>query len=105
MNVRDFGGGSHSQKDNGIAGEIFTLKNLLPRLLFLCPHKGFLSIIIDKALNIHVIGINNVLAYIHIKNTYQRLSQKMFFGGGEGSGLVSGGEEMEGSGFRQRPCW
>lgn len=93
MNFRGFGGASQSQNDGGIIGEIspgkiyFLACFVMPEFS-LAHHDGFLSIITDKALNISVIGKRIVLVYICIKNTYQRLSQKVFFGGGDGSGLL-----------------
>lgn len=93
MNFRGFGGASQSQNDGGIAGEISPGKIYFPACFVmpefsLAHHEGFLSIITDKALNKSVTGKRIVLAYICIKNTYQRFSQKLFFGGGEGSRLL-----------------
>jgi len=91
MNIKGFGGTSQSRKMVGLQetsspGKIyFPACSVMPAY---AHHKGFLSLITDKALNISVGGIRNVLAYICIKNTYQRLSQKMVFCGGRSSGLI-----------------
>lgn len=70
-----------------------TWKNLLPSLLcnawiFSCPPRRLSSHNYRQSIKYKCHWEKNCIVYICIKHTYQRLSQKLFFGGGEGSGLL-----------------